>query len=515
MNGVRSTFMRRGYLLTALSALLLLAASSGTAEAQSIGFVDSSGSVSETASLEPGAFEGPLEVTIRASGLDRRDQPNLGLGTLMLTTSHAVSIQKLAPTGAVATQAHADATAVGASGTDLADSVDLNLTGADFGATGEVVLLVKQHNGTGGEVANGIKDSNWLNENIKLTLGAGPGVSVSPNVYTVMVEDNDVAPLAKFDVPSFTLTEGSQRGVKLDIVEGRRGATIPTAISGRNQVVTVQVSNHQMVGLGGVCGRLPTDANYGKAVVIVMADDQWEGVTGGSAAAADSVFRRTGQLMTATSVADLADSTAAGTTADMTIHACARSDFRDEQVTLTILSNGLREQVPSTGNVTVGDPLMITLASDESAPTLSFTTTDVTIDEGGEARTVLIAEGMHATDVGQVKLMVEGDAMVDLYHEDTMLEEMNGYVMVDFGSSNSVRLMAKSHESRELEDGQMAYKMWNLVDGSTDVNVSDDSSFRVDIRGLTAVPALPLIGQLLLALFLMAGGSRLYRRRRD
>ena len=37
MNGVRSTFMRRGYLLTALSALLLLAASVGTASAQPTG----------------------------------------------------------------------------------------------------------------------------------------------------------------------------------------------------------------------------------------------------------------------------------------------------------------------------------------------------------------------------------------------------------------------------------------------------------------------------------------------
>ena len=34
MNGARTTFMRRGYLLTALSALLLLAASAGTASAQ-------------------------------------------------------------------------------------------------------------------------------------------------------------------------------------------------------------------------------------------------------------------------------------------------------------------------------------------------------------------------------------------------------------------------------------------------------------------------------------------------
>ena len=38
MNGARSTFMRKGFLLTALAAAVLLAASSGTAYAQSIGF---------------------------------------------------------------------------------------------------------------------------------------------------------------------------------------------------------------------------------------------------------------------------------------------------------------------------------------------------------------------------------------------------------------------------------------------------------------------------------------------
>ena len=111
-----------------------------------------------------------------------------------------------------------------------------------------------------------------------------------------------------------------------------------------------------------------------------------------------------------------------------------------------------------------------------------------------------------------VKLMVEGDAMVDLYHEDTMLEEMNGYVMVDMGMSNSAKLTAMSMSDPDLMDGDMAYKAWKLMDGSSDAMVGDDYWFRVDVRGSTAVPALPLVGQLLLALFLMAGGSRLYRR---
>ena len=55
MNGARTTFMRRGYLLTALAAAVLLAASPGTASAQTIGFVGDSGMVSETASTEAGA----------------------------------------------------------------------------------------------------------------------------------------------------------------------------------------------------------------------------------------------------------------------------------------------------------------------------------------------------------------------------------------------------------------------------------------------------------------------------
>ena len=46
-----------------------------------------------------------------------------------------------------------------------------------------------------------------------------------------------------------------------------------------------------------------------------------------------------------------------------------------------------------------------------------------------------------------------------------------------------------------------------------EVNGEDTNSLTFTLWD-EAVPALPLIGQLLLALFLMAGGARLYRRRR-
>ncbi len=500
MNGARTTFMRRGYLLTALAAAVLLAASPGTASAQSIGFVGSSGMVSETATLEPGAFEGPLKITIRASGLPAGAQRTASLGTLTLNAAGdlRVVVQSMNAQGGMASSAAADI-----DGAATSPEAITAVTAASFANGDEVHLLVVQQDGTD----NGDQDDNWLDEKIRLNLTAGPGVSVPQAVYTVTVDDQDVAPVARFTAPSFTLTEGSERAVSLDIQAGVQGGTIPGAAvaAGETGTVTVRVGNHQMVTVGASatsCTTVPAASR--KAVHIALADT-W-------VVPDSNAFGRTARISTNSTggtIADLAAAAAAG----MTISACNVSGFRDQSATLTILPTSLVEQTPARGNITIGSPLTVTVDSNEAAPTLSFSPTDVTIDEGGSTSTRLISDGTNATEVGMVKLMVEGDAMVDLYHEDTLLEEMNGYVTVDMGMSNSARLTAMSTSDPDLMDGDMAYKAWKLTDGSSDAMVGDDSWFRVDVRGSTAVPALPLVGQLLLALFLMAGGSRLYRRR--
>ena len=66
MNGARTTYMRKGYLLTALAAAVLLAASSGTAWAQSFGFDKTSGSVMET------AFIGAWHVSFEAPSVGNK-----------------------------------------------------------------------------------------------------------------------------------------------------------------------------------------------------------------------------------------------------------------------------------------------------------------------------------------------------------------------------------------------------------------------------------------------------------
>ena len=111
-----------------------------------------------------------------------------------------------------------------------------------------------------------------------------------------------------------------------------------------------------------------------------------------------------------------------------------------------------------------------------------------------------------------VKLSVKGDAMVALMQDGEMLEEMDGYVYVDLGDSANVRLTAQSMSDPDLMDGEMKDKTWTIMEADG-AEIGDDYWLTVTVNGSTAVPALPLIGQLLLALFLMAGGARLYRRR--
>ena len=100
MNGARTIFRRKGYLLTALAAAVLLAASSGTAYAQrvSIGFDGTSGMIRENATVIEDALLPPQRITVRVQGLlggtRRMGDIGRGLGDVTITPNKPVQYSR-------------------------------------------------------------------------------------------------------------------------------------------------------------------------------------------------------------------------------------------------------------------------------------------------------------------------------------------------------------------------------------------------------------------------------------
>ena len=473
MNGVRSTYMRKGYLLTALAAAVLLAASSGTASAQSVGWNMSTGSVSEGSS-DAANTPAQLVVKILRSGTPPQ-------GTSVDDYFGTITVQGLGATGVDAT----------ISVSTMPGSGNVSDQGAITWVNNEATMVI-----------NGDTDDNWMDETVTLKLQSSEaGVTPSPGTLRISVMDTDVQPVARFSKGSISLTEDSSTNVSVRVgVESTVADDIPAALA------AITAGNIRVM-------ITPADAIYDATS---NPDGPLEVMVGTAALEASAAPNNQAGTYDIAAIQDIVTATTDGRRlmggTELTITARTDMDgFTNPMVSIAFDATSLRT---ADGMIMGGAALNIDVQSDEPAPTLSFSPTDVTIDEGGSTETVLLAEGTHGAEVRMVKLMVEGDAMVSLMHDGETLEEMDGHVYVDLGDSNAARLMAMSHSDPDLMDGDTAYKAWKLVEGGTDgAEIGAGYWFRVDVTGSTAVPALPLIGQLLLALFLMAGGARFYRRR--
>ena len=235
MNGVRSTYMRRGYLLTALAAVVLLAASPGTASAQfTIGFTESSGSLKENAVLDADALNAPQMITVRVDGITSTNEGRVGTALGNVTVS--------------ADGAHI--AEVGADGTLGTVSATVDVTETRFDArNSDVVFLVVQDNDDADDTG-GMKDGNWVDETIQVKLNASGSANLGTNIFNLMIDDQDVAPVVQFDTSSVMLNEGNVREVMLELVEGVRRAGVPTDVEDLTGMVTVRVTNHDMVMIG-------------------------------------------------------------------------------------------------------------------------------------------------------------------------------------------------------------------------------------------------------------------------
>ena len=188
MNGVRSIFRRKGYLLTALAAAVLLAASSGTAWAQvSIGFVESSGMISDDAAVDLDSLVEPQMIRLRVNGITSTFNVGTALGDVTITPNAGeVFMAEVDANGQLAAAAIAVTTLS-----------PFMVTETRFGTqNNEVVLLVAQ-------TAEGTGDPNWLDETVQLKLNSTGSAELGANVFRLSIDDEDLAPIAKFAQPQF------------------------------------------------------------------------------------------------------------------------------------------------------------------------------------------------------------------------------------------------------------------------------------------------------------------------
>ena len=501
MNGVRSISMRKGYLLTALAAAVLLAASSGTAYAQSIGFRTTSATVMEGASGDKDTAA-PVAVNINISGLtlegdDENATDGLGEITLVHNADLAYPGQDVRSGDDLRVWIDSESSAFDESTTDLTEHT--TLTGKygvptdgeiHYDKNGVIKLLIIDPGG----------DGNWIDNMFSMTLRSDTiGISPSPGSARVTVVDTDPQPTVSFSRANVSLTEDSQTvtPVSIKLGAGKDGTdddpgqmseltnTIRFTTSPADAAVETTCADDAVIALALSSG----------ITAVADEDDTWE-ITG-NAGDIDGM--------------DTIGITACG---DM-------SGYRDEMVTFSFVDESLTGTTAAegmVGDLAVGPDLVVTVQSEgEDPPEVSFATTSIDIDEGGINTVAILADGELGTEVGSVMVSMSGDAMLSLWQGDDMLEAGAGGMFevmlgtADKPSANTI-LTISADSDRALEDG-MTSSATLTIESASGATIGGRDSLTVTVTGSTAVAALPLLAQLLLALFLMAGGARLYRRR--
>ena len=513
MNGSRSTLMRKGYLLTALFAAVLLAASSGTAWAQGVGFTGSSSRTMTEGASPAMTTAAPIEIELRISGLilegDDADPDALGVLTIQHNADVAPPGEGDALTGAErrvwidSDSSALDGSAFGSHGNPAAAPHD-SLYGLDGDAAGAGSNVIPYDN-------NGVVklviidpegDDDWVDSSFTMTLRAsGQGIAANPASVKVRITDINSQPTVSFSKTSVNLTEASRGTTPVAINLGvPTGETDPGGMSQLTNSIQFTTSP---VGAAVVAADCTVEVAADAVIAITLQGietfdnmnamvDAWQ--VDGNAGAIDGM-----------------DTIAIEACGDM-------SGYRDEMVTFSFVATSLAGVPAGLGNVAGGPDLVVTVRSEgEAVPTVSFATTSLSIDEGMTNTVAIIADGEFGTEVGTVMVSMSGDAMLSLWQGSSMLEaNASGMYEVMLGTATSPSantiLTISADSDRALEDG-MTSTATLTIESANGATIGDRDSTTVTVTGSTAVAALPLLGQLLLALFLMAGGARLYRRR--
>ena len=148
------------------------------------------------------------------------------------------------------------------------------------------------------------------------------------------------------------------------------------------------------------------------------------------------------------------------------------------------------------------------------SPSVSLSTPALTIDEGKTETIAIIAQGDLANAVMRVRVQVTGDALISLSQDGARIAgERQRHLhrrpprQCEHGIDRPRRRGREPDRTTETRTATLT-----LIDAGG-ADIGDQDTLTVTVRGSTAVPVLPTIGQLLLTVLLLAGGLRLHSTR--
>ena len=555
MNVTRSTFVQRGCVLTALAVAVLLAGFSGTAWAQVTTTTGSPLSVALTmrassSTLEEGADDmastpGRVTVTISWSGTYDADTTLPGAPEDVFDSTDTGHVNLTATcngedfSGTPAESACSFDVAVKEGAEGSPSFATLGDAGAvlEFDATPDttdddkVVKTIELY------ISDTSDDGDWDEETIGLTLelqdktvtvvtgrddADNDGVdaedaettnqtrklTATPRTLRLTIADDERMPTLKLVPPSIQLAKGNIQDVTALVGLDTGGRIdLPTTDTGIRATLADLVNTGDDVLLSVS----PPDA---VGTLIEFVDDM--GMTKTLAAATDGRYN-IGRIGAGTGLSADVDGAVGETYVEATegiklrIKAIDVAGFRDEQIMLT-LEEGRTEasKMAEGGSIDPSDPATVTILSGEATPTVTFSTESINIDEGDSETVHLLADTDQGDQVGSATVSVSGEARLSL-------EQGGGPIpggVVQFGDSANAELTIRARGDESLEDGEEKTATVTITDASG-ANIGEQRTLTVTVVGSTAVPVLPLVGQLILALLLTVGGARLYRRRQQ
>ena len=407
MNGARSTYMRKGYLLTALAAAVLLAASSGTAYAQGNASFNRTNITVEEGASSSDMTGAPQIVDIMISGLTITEEaPTNTMGIGGLTIVHALDATNTAPgnrrlwlilegSTALNEASHPDS---GEQGTPADTAMDGKI-GLENGTT---TLSYDKNGVIRLAIIDPGRDSNWKDDqfNIDIRLTSPPSGASSGPAAMVTIDDNDVAPVVKFTPAHVKLTERSNTTTTVTVASGN-DKDAPAALSDITGQLRLMVSNPKIVWTGP-----DADAEDAGCAVdgVVLA------ISGDGVGTTDEMGEMAGsfELQVTGGLGGTAMTT---TGADLTLEACDETmDFRHSMISLTPTAASLMGGATGPGDIGAGAGLAVEVESNEEVPVVEFSTDEQPVDEGDATSVFLVASTMQGDEVGMADVMVTGDA---------------------------------------------------------------------------------------------------------